>query len=151
MTSDFLEQPNDAFGRQRIEVAGRFDLKMDILKGKRYDIMNVLWEEGRPLSAFEINDIAPELKMPTVRRCLELLLKENLIQVAGTSMNGKVYARNYTPLLSREDYLKGNAKSRKINPVEMMNALLESDGITVEELEKLQELIDKKRAELESR
>ena len=127
------------------------DLKMDILKGKRYDIMNVLWEEGRPLSAFEINDIAPELKMPTVRRCLELLLKENLIQVAGTSMNGKVYARNYTPLLSREDYLKGNAKSRKINPVEMMNALLESDGITVEELEKLQELIDKKRAELESR
>ena len=84
---------------------------MDILKGKRYDIMNVLWEEGRPLSAFEINDIAPELKMPTVRRCLELLLKENLIQVAGTSMNGKVYARNYTPLLSREDYLKGNAKS----------------------------------------
>jgi len=122
------------------------DLKMDILKGKRYDIMNVLWEEGRPLSAFEINDIAPELKMPTVRRCLELLLKENLIQVAGTSMNGKVYARNYTPLLSREDYLKGNAK-----PVEMMNALLESDGITVEELEKLQELIDKKRAELESR
>ena len=118
---------------------------MDILKGKRYDIMNVLWEEGRPLSAFEINDIAPELKMPTVRRCLELLLKENLIQVAGTSMNGKVYARNYTPLLSREDYLKGNAKSRKIN------ALLESDGITVEELEKLQELIDKKRAELESR
>ena len=48
---------------------------MDILKGKRYDIMNVLWEEGRPLSAFEINEIAPELKMPTVRRCLELLLK----------------------------------------------------------------------------
>ena len=33
----------------------------------------------------------------------------------------------------------------------MMNALLESDGITVEELEKLQELIDKKRAELEGR
>ena len=90
---------------------------MDILKGKRYDIMNVLWEEGRPLSAFEINDIAPELKMPTVRRCLELLLKEKLIEVAGTSMNGKVYARNYTPLLSREDYLKGNAKSRKITPI----------------------------------
>lgn len=55
------------------------------------------------------------------------------------------------PLFFQEDYLKGNAKSRKINPVEMMNALLESDGITVEELEKLQELIDKKRAELESR
>ena len=38
---------------------------MDILKGKRYDIMNVLWEEGRPLSAFEINEIAPELKYPS--------------------------------------------------------------------------------------
>ena len=99
---------------------------MDILKGKRYDIMNVLWEEGRPLSAFEINDIAPELKMPTVRR-------------------------NYTPLLSIEDYLKGNAKSRKITPVEMMTALLETDGITEAELEQLQDLLDRKRIELKSK
>lgn len=113
--------------------------------------MNVLWEEGRPLSAFEINDIAPELKMPTVRRCLELLLKEKLIEVAGTSMNGKVYARNYTPLLSREDYLKGNAKSRKITPVEMMTALLETDRITEAELEQLQDLLDRKRIELKSK
>ena len=113
--------------------------------------MNVLWEEGRPLSAFEINDIAPELKMPTVRRCLELLLKEKLIEVAGTSMNGKVYARNYTPLLSREDYLKGNAKSRKITSVEMMTALLETDGITEAELEQLQDLLDRKRIELKSK
>lgn len=85
---------------------------MDILKGKRYDIMNVLWEEGRPLSAFEINDIAPELKMPTVRRCLELLLKENLIQVAGTSMNGKVYARNYTSSFKR-GLFKGKCQKQK--------------------------------------
>ena len=113
--------------------------------------MNVLWEEGRPLSAFEINDIAPELKMPTVRRCLELLLKEKLIEVAGTSMNGKVYARNYTPLLSKEDYLKGNAKSRKITSVEMMTALLETDGITEAELEQLQDLLDRKRIELKSK
>lgn len=55
------------------------------------------------------------------------------------------------PSSFKRGLFKGNAKSRKINPVEMMNALLESDGITVEELEKLQELIDKKRAELESR
>jgi len=116
---------------------------MDILKGKRYDIMNVLWEEGRPLSAFEINEIAPELKMPTVRRCLE-----NLIKVAGTSMNGKVYARNYTPLITREEYLKGNTQSRKISPVEMMHALLETEGLTEEDLEKLQELLDRKKAEL---
>ena len=124
------------------------DLKMDILKGKRYDVMNVLWEEGKPLSAFEINEIAPELKMPTVRRCLELLLKEKLIEVAGTSMNGKVYARNYRPLLSRETYLKNNAERRKITPVEMMHALLETEGLTEEDLEKLQELLDRKKAEL---
>ena len=64
---------------------------------------------------------------------------------------GKVYARNYTPLLSRENYLKGNAESRKISPVEMMTALLESDGVTVEEIEQLQKLLDKKRAELENK
>lgn len=127
------------------------DLKMDILKGKRYDVMNVLWEEDKPLSAFEINEIAPELKMPTVRRCLELLLKENLIEVAGTSMNGKVYARNYRPLLSRETYLKNNAERRKITPVEMMHALLDTKGITEDDLNELQTLLDHKRAELRSR
>lgn len=124
---------------------------MDILKGKRYDIMDVLWKEGKALSAFEINELYPELKMPTIRRCLELLLKENLIEVAGTSMNGKVYARNYVPLLAREDYLKGNAHSRKIGAVEMMKALLADEEIDVEKLEELQALLDKKRAELESR
>ena len=124
---------------------------MDILKGKRYDVMNVLWEEDKPLSAFEINEIAPELKMPTVRRCLELLLKENLIEVAGTSMNGKVYARNYRPLLSRETYLKNNAERRKITPVEMMHALLDTKGITEDDLNELQTLLDHKRAELRSR
>lgn len=113
--------------------------------------MNVLWEEGKPLSAFEINEIAPELKMPTVRRCLELLLKEKLIEVAGTSMNGKVYARNYRPLLSRETYLKNNAERRKITPVEMMHALLETEGITEADLNELQTLLDHKRAELRSR
>lgn len=121
---------------------------MDILKGKRYDIMDVLWKENKPLSAFEINDLYPELKMPTIRRCLELLLKENLIKVAGTSMNGKVYARNYVPLLAREDYLKGNAQSRKIGAVEMMTALLDNDDINEEKLIQLQELLDRKKAEL---
>ena len=124
---------------------------MDILKGKRYDVMNVLWEEGKPLSAFEINEIAPELKMPTVRRCLELLLKEKLIEVAGTSINVKVYARNYIPIISREKYLKKNMEGRKITPVEMMHALLETEGITEADLNELQTLLDHKRAELRSR
>lgn len=123
---------------------------MDILKGKRYDIMDVLWKEEKPLSAFEINELYPDLKMPTIRRCLELLLKEKLIKVAGTSMNGKVYARNYTPLLSREEYLKGNAQSRKISAVEMMTALLADDGLDAEILNELQMLLDKKKAELKT-
>ena len=33
----------------------------------------------------------------------------------------------------------------------MMTALLESNGITVEEIEQLQKLLDKKRAELENK
>lgn len=89
------------------------DLKMDILKGKRYDIMNVLWEEGRPLSAFEINDIAPELKMPTVRRCLELLLKENLIQVAGTSMTGQGVCKKLYPSSFKRGLFKGKCQKQK--------------------------------------
>lgn len=120
---------------------------MDILQGKRYDVINVLWDEEKPLSAFEINELHPELKMPTIRRCLELLLKEGLIEVAGTSMNGKVYARNYSPLLSREEYFKGNAQSRRICAVDMMKALLEN-GVTAEEVETLQKMLDDKKREM---
>lgn len=58
------------------------DLKMDILKGKRYDIMNVLWEEGRPLSAFEINDIAPELKKAVAVVSEPAVLMQYTIQTA---------------------------------------------------------------------
>lgn len=121
---------------------------MDILKGKRYDVMDVLWKEERPLSAFEINELHPEMKMPTIRRCLELLLKENIVKVAGMSMNGKVYARNYVPLLTREDYLKESTHNRKIGAVEMLKVLLEDKDITVDDVEELQKILDRKKAEL---
>ena len=121
---------------------------MDILKGKRYDVMDVLWKEERPLSAFEFNELHPEMKMPTIRRCLELLLKENIVKVAGMSMNGKVYARNYVPLLTREDYLKESTHNRKIGAVEMLKVLLEDKDITVDDVEELQKILDRKKAEL---
>ena len=37
------------------------DLKMDILKGKRYDIMNVLWEDGtyRPGNLIRCTSVFP--------------------------------------------------------------------------------------------
>lgn len=121
---------------------------MDVLKGKRYDVMEVLWTEGRPLSAFEISELHPEMKMPTIRRCLELLLKENLVKVAGISMNGKVYARNYIPLLKREDYLKESTHNRKIGAAEMMKVLLEDKNITADDVEELQRILDRKKEEL---
>ena len=89
------------------------DLKMDILKGKRYDIMNVLWEEGRPLSAFEINDIAPELKMPTVRRCLELLLKENLITGCGNFNERQGVCKKLYPSSFKRGLFKGKCQKQK--------------------------------------
>lgn len=110
--------------------------------------MDVLWKEDKPLSAFEINELHPEMKMPTIRRCLELLLKENIVKVAGMSMNGKVYARNYVPLLTREDYLKESTHSRKIGAVEMLKVLLEDKDITAGDVEELQEILNRKKEEL---
>lgn len=84
---------------------------MDILKGKRYDIMNVLWEEGRPLSAFEINDIAPELKMPTSKKMPGASFEREPDPGCRTSMNGKVYAK-IIPLFF-QGLFKGKCQKQK--------------------------------------
>lgn len=110
--------------------------------------MDVLWNEEKPLSAFEINELHPEMKMPTIRRCLELLLKEGIVKVNGMSMNGKVYARNYVPLLTKEDYLKESTHNRKIGAVDMLKILLEDKEVGAEEVNELQQLLDRKKEEL---
>ncbi len=122
---------------------------MDILKGKRYDVMLVLWSSDKPLSANEIHTINSSLKMPTIRRILEDFLKENIIEVAGLSMSGRVYARAYRPMITQEEYLRTTTKEKSIKPVDFLSAMLEDNDISMETLEELQQLLDKKKAEIE--
>lgn len=121
---------------------------MKLLNGKKQEIMAVLWEAEEPLSAYQISQQNPQLKMPTIRRSLEELLKEGNIQVAGSVMSGRVYARAYSPVLSKEEYLRGSALESRIKPVELMAAMLDDEKLDSETLDRLQQMIELKKKEL---
>ena len=76
------------------------------LNKNELDIMYVLWEANKPLTAAEIVDGKKELTTPTVQRLLKKLLENDYVEVAEIIQVGKVLARSYKPKKNIEEYLK---------------------------------------------
>ena len=76
------------------------------LNKNELDIMYVLWESKKPLTAAEIVEGKKGLTTPTVQRLLKKLLENDYVEVAEIVQVGKVLARNYKPKKSMEEYLK---------------------------------------------
>ena len=117
-------------------------------------ILKILWEES-PLLASEIVERDQSLKMPTVQRLTQKMMKDRIIEVADIVQSGKVFARRYRPLLAAEDYMNMELKTfwpimnNKIDfSIGVVSALLngaEDGGETISELERF---LDRKRKEL---
>ncbi len=76
------------------------------LNKNELDIMYVLWESKKPLTATEIVEGKKGLTTPTVQRLLKKLLENDYVEVAEIVQVGKVLARNYKPKKRMEEYLK---------------------------------------------
>lgn len=76
------------------------------LNKNELDIMYVLWESKKPLTATEIVESKEGLTTPTVQRLLKKLLANDYVEVAEIVQVGKVLARTYKPKKSMEEYLK---------------------------------------------
>lgn len=80
------------------------------LNSNERDIMYVLWESNRPLTASEIVEAKKGLTTPTVQRLLKKLLEKNYVEVSEIVQVGKALARSYKPKKSIEEYLKGEVE-----------------------------------------
>ena len=114
---------------------------------RELDIMTVLWERGPSTVAEVQKALTDELAYTTVLTLLKVLEEKGHVSHVE---EGK--AHRFTPLVARED-----ASTSAIERVKdrlfsgsaelLLTHLVEADQLTVEELERLRELLDRRLAE----
>lgn len=78
-----------------------FDISSKLTR-RDLDILSVLWDSEKPLTASEIVAANPALNKNTVQPVLRKLLKNELVQVADIVYSGTVLSRSYIPSISRQ-------------------------------------------------
>ena len=117
------------------------------------EIMNVLWKAGRPLTRGEILELSTDKTWQdnSIHILLNGMLKKDAIRPSGFVRSGKVWARQYEPNISIEDYFAENVFSHaslKEYPL-LFSAMINKDEITPALLNEFEEMIQKRRQELE--
>ena len=113
------------------------------LSTRQFEIMDILWEGGKTMTASQILAKDESLNINTVQASLRCLIKKGYIEMADIVYSGTVLTRSYLPLITREEYMKrlfmqdrtDNAKSR----VSLIAALIseETDPEALEYVAKL--------------
>lgn len=117
----------------------------DRLSKRELDIMESLWEANEPLSANDILKRIPDITMNTIQPNLKKLMKKGFIEVSGVGYTKNSITRQFVPLISQSKYISKYLNKNALLDFAMQFVDQTSD---VDELTKLQELIDKKRKEL---
>lgn len=129
------------------------------LNKNELDIMYVLWEAKKPLTASEIVEGKKGLTTPTVQRLLKKLLENEYVEVAEIVQVGKALARNYRPKKSMEEYLKDEveyffpiSKNKRILSKNIVAAFFSGNNEQDDEkiLSELEEFIERKKKEMEN-
>jgi len=124
-------------------------MNKDLLKPSEaeLEVMKVLWEEGKPLSAPEIVQRLKEKDIKweksTIYTLIDRLVKKKVIK---QEKKNKLYY--YSPSISKEEYAKRET-TRVLNKLfngsvkDLIAALVESGNLKKEELEEIKKLLGK--------
>lgn len=123
---------------------------MKRLPDSELELMMIIWDAGRPMSRNEIEEQLPgerQLSATTILSFLSRLQEKRFVQVRKEGRNNV-----YEPLVRKEDYLKQESRSiwKRLyqNSVgNSMAALGQGDELTDQDLDELQEFLDRKRKE----
>ncbi|MCH5249048.1 MAG: BlaI/MecI/CopY family transcriptional regulator [Lachnospiraceae bacterium] len=127
------------------------------LTNRELAVMRILWESDKPLMVSEIVQRDKNGTIYSVQRIIQNLIKKNMVAVDGVSYNKKALGRTFRPLVTSEvielnslrDMLN-NMISKNITASHLIAALLptENDSNTLEELNKLEEIIKQRKKEI---
>lgn len=118
------------------------------------EIMETLWQAGRPLARYEIleQSVDPSWSPSTIHILLNGLLKKEAIREAGFIKRTKTYGRLYATNISREEYYSETlfkGKGAQSIPA-FFSLLLRSDELTAETVDELERMLAERKKELES-
>lgn len=122
------------------------------LSGRELDVMNVLWESKKPLTAKEISENAPCLSINTVRVVVKGLLKKEFIKVSAIVRSGTVLTQSYEPVLDAQEYMVNQMTEGikgKISHVKVLASLLQQEENEMEVIEQLEMMLKKRKEEIE--
>ncbi len=124
---------------------------MDLTKSE-LEVMEVLWQAGRPLSKSEILTMSENKtwKDSYIHIILKSLLEKKAIVEAGRVRTGKTFGRLFSPKVSCEEYYAKNVfnSGRERLPM-LFSALVRSEALSPELIEQLEEMLEKRKKELE--
>lgn len=114
---------------------------MDKITNRQLEIMQVLWDLDKPLTASEIVEKDTDLNINTVQVCIRQLLKKEYIKVADIVYSGTVLCRSYTYIVTKEEYVNTFFKSASDRIGAALSFIDETtDSSMLDELEKAIEL-----------
>ena len=119
------------------------------LTNSEKEVLDTLWKEGEPLTATEIVQKCTEKnwKPSYIHIMVNSLLKKEMIKVAEFKQTTKNYARAYVPTMPEEEWCANQLMDSMKKPEDILGVVKEmlDDINDLEELDKLQKLIDQKR------
>ena len=101
-------------------------------------LMGILWSSERPLTSVELMEMTQDHSWESgyMHKMLRSLLKKEIVKVCGMVQYGKQYARQFVPMLTREEYAARQALSTGIkgNSIGKVAAALAKEAENSEEL-----------------
>lgn len=125
---------------------------MDLTKSE-LEVMNVLWQAGRPLTKSEILAMSENKtwRDSYIHIMLNSLLEKKAIAEAGRVRTGKTFGRLFSPKISCEEYYAKNVFAGKKERLPMLfSALVRCEGISPELIDQLELMLKERRKELEA-
>lgn len=131
--------------------------KSFVLTKNEREIMELLWREKRPLSRSEIIALSVNRswKANSIHILLNQLLDKGAIEVNGFIKTGKNYGRTFTAALTEQQYQvmqfrtsAGYARSKTSALVNLVSTLVDGEELNEQTLDRLKELLDKKKADI---
>lgn len=117
-----------------------------VLTRSEMEIMDVLWNSGKPMSRSDILESSPDKswKDSSVHILLNGLLRKRIIQEAGFVKRSKTYGRTFAPTVTREEFFAANAFAYQYKPdaAALVRAILSSQTLTQQQLLQIREEIN---------
>ena len=118
----------------------------NLMNPKEESLMNLLWEERRPLTTAEIGTVLKGRgwNKSTLFNTVQSLIEKGYIRVSGMERNHTQYARQFESAITREEYAAVVLTCKGIKKRDLANIALamsdSSDGDDKEDEELIQEL-----------